>query len=389
MKVDILDEAVFNSLSSRELENYLSHTHWKRLKIVSGDVAIWQYTTDTQKHRVWVPLNPTLADYAESMSRAIKAIAAVETRSQLHILDDLETTGVGDIIRVKTIDVLNRESNSLLFHEGLSLLRQAHDMASAAAVSAVEKREVLSRRRPNKAIEYLKELRMGQTERGSFIVKLISPVHPIVNPQMQIEFDNLPPVEEIPFERQVVINLLRGLHALNRITREMSETGRFHIEAFQEAIQEGVSANLCEAVANVSDDDVPPRPLEVSIAWSYALPMPELNIPNTVEFSTEAMPYIARAAQVFRARNPEDTIIRGYVTVLRRDHAAEAGVITVACLIEGKLRSVRITLVGALYTIAVQAHDHELEVSCEGRLVKQGNLFTLEDPVNFHIIREE
>jgi hypothetical protein len=389
VKVDILDQGVFNSLSPSELESYLAHTDWVRLKIVSGEVAIWQHTTDSHKHRVWIPLDQTLADYAESMSRAIKAIASVETRSQLQILDDLETTAVGDIIRVKSFDILNRESNSLPFHEGMSLLRQAQDMTSAAAVSAVEKREVLSRRRPNKAVEYLKELRMGQTERGSFVVKLISPIHPDPAPQMPFEFPDLPIIPEPPFERQVVINLLSGLHALKRVSEEISRTGRFHLEAFQEAVQEGVSANLCEAVANVSDDDVPPRPLEVNISWSYAIPAPRIALPTEVRFSTEAMPYIVRAAQLFRERNPEEIIIRGYVTALRREKDAQAGVITVTGLIEGKVRSIRLPLVGALYTIAVQAHENESEVSCEGRLVKQGNFFTLEDPLNFHIIREE
>jgi len=385
MRVDILDEEVFNSVSPAALEKYLANSQWELVKLISGEVSIWSASSkDGHKHRVWLPLDQELSDYAASVGRLVRTIAEVEDKSQLQIVEDLETIAIGDIVRYKSYDQLNRSSSSLPLSEGLSLVRQAQDITTAAACTTVEKRPIISNRRPKEVVNYLSDLRLGQTERGSFSVKLISPLPSSNYKQLDLDSQTL---QEVPFERQVVVTLMRSLSALQVVASEAHEKGRFYFEAFEELISQGVSANLCEAVTNTMDGRPRVRPLEVSVTWSYAITPPVIDLPSKVVFTIDILQYIARAANLFREHNPEQAIIRGYVTVLRRGKDEPTGTVTVLSVIEGRQRAVRITLTADNYNSAIQAHEGDFEVSCEGVLQRQGNLYFLDQPSNFHFIR--
>lgn len=386
MKVDVRDDEIFDALTPVALEQYLRNSRWTEQKHIPGEVSIWSYDSgDGQKHRVWLPLDRGLSDYAQSVNRLVRVLADVENRSQLQLIEDLETVAIGDVIRFKSFDRLNKFSSSLSLNDGLSFVQQVQEMTSAAATSVIEKREILSRRRPNKAIEYMNSVRLGQTERGSFLVKLISPLSPVE--YTQLHFPDIPTEDEPPFERQVVVNLMSSLSSLQAVASEALTKGRFYFEAFQELVPRGVSANLCEAVTNMTDGRAQFRPLEVSVTWSYAIAPPEQPLTQHIEFPTEIMPYISRAAELFREMNPESVILRGYVTGLRRGKDEPVGHVTIVTLLGSRQRGIRVDMTSEAYNIAIQAHEEDLEVSCEGSLEKQGNLFVLRDPTNFHIVR--
>jgi hypothetical protein len=391
MKVDILDDEIFNTLNPLEVSKYLDSYNWYELKRNDGEVSIWE-TSDKlgKKYRVWLPLDRDLGDFSISMGRLIKSVAIAENRSQLQLIEDLETVGIGDIIRTASQDMLNRTSSSLTYDDGVSLLNKSYNMAIAAACSTLEKKPVYSFRRPNRVVEYLKSLRLGQSERGSYVFKIISPLPTNEYRQLQMQFSSLPLVDNTPFERQVVINLVKSLGTLRRVTQETYKRGKFYFEAFEEVVQEGISANLCEAIAGGDEDDKRYRPVEVNISWSYIIKPPRENLPERVSFPVEFMPYLIRAAQKFREQNPEEISFRGYVTALRRPvEVSDPGAITVAGILFGKHRNVRMTLEESIYKTAIRAHENGFEVSVDGQLIRQGNFYVIDKPTNFHIVSEQ
>ena len=386
MKVEILDYQIFDTLDPTDVEKYLSGNNWQELRRISGEVSIWETSAQSGKrHRLWLPQDRELGDFAASMGRVIKAIALAENRSQLQVLEDLETVTIGDIIRVGSQDEFNRASGSLPLNDGILLIKQAQGMASASACSVVEKREVHPSRRPNRVIEYMKNIRLGQTERGSYLIKLISPISP---PETkQIPLPTISTVDQVPFERQVVINLMKSLDALQMIAQETHRRGRFYFKPFQEIVSEGVSANLCESVASESERERY-RSVEVSVTWSYVVDSPTERFKD-IRFPTYVMPYIAEAARQFREQNPEEITLRGYVTSLRRSEMGEPGTVTVVGIVDEHPHSVRTTLIGETYDTAIHAHENGLEVCVDGRLTRKGNLYILEDPMNFHIVHSQ
>ena len=331
-------------------------------------------------------MNLQFGDYSESVQRLIKVVAEVEQRSQLSILEDIDTIVIGDVVRLRSFDELNRSSSTLPFDDGLILLNRGKDMLNAAARAVIEKREVYPSQRPAPVSDYLKKLRLGQTEQGSFIVKLISPISEFARRQL-----SLPEMGyHEPFERKVVVGLMNSLHQLNEVAVETFKRGRFYFDAFQELVDDGVSANLCEAITDATSETKKYRPLEVSVTWSYVLkevPVPDVS--DSVVISPNGMAYIEQAGLMFREKNPENVTLEGYVIVLKREKFLDVGEITLVTIVDGRQRNVRVELERELYLQAIHAHENELKVSIEGQLVKKGRLTFLQKAQNLEIIEDE
>lgn len=383
MKIDILEHEIIDTIDPGLIARYLGSQNWTKLPDSFSGLEIWDKESSDHRHfRVWLPQSRRFADFDTSILRVVNTLAQVEDRSQLQIIEDFETVGTGDIIRVKTEDEFQRHNGTLPLFNGIELMHQARDMTIAAALSTIERREVYPNRRPNQVIDYIKSVRMGQSERGSYIVKLISPIDSAQYQQLGLE--GIGPPEAPPFERQVVINLERSLSALAYVANDAYKRGRFFFPAFREVVDEGISANLCEAIAPRREPNEYFHPVEVSISWSYIIQSPH-TAASSIVFPVQLMPLIAEAAREFRQKNPEDIVLRGYVTGLRRRKKGDPNSVTLASNVDDQLRSVKITLNEDAYELAIKAHENDSEVSIMGTLLRQGNFLTLENPTNFHI----
>jgi hypothetical protein len=90
MKVEITDDKVFNSLSPKDLRNYLISKDWQCIKQVDTTFSIWELNIFENKYRVWLPEDCSLGDFSHAMARLIKRLAIAENRSQLELLGDIE-----------------------------------------------------------------------------------------------------------------------------------------------------------------------------------------------------------------------------------------------------------------------------------------------------------
>jgi len=384
MKVDILDHNIFDSLNPQDLENYLINNNWDKAKTIHNEVSIWENNINGNKFRVWLPLNNNFADFSISIKRVIKTLSQLEDRSQLEILEDFYTVNIGDVVRVRSYDILNKADSTLEINDGLLLIKRAKDMLLSAACATIEPKPVFPSRKPIKVEDFAKKLRLGQTEHGSYIIKLISPITVVESNQHVIpEFP-----EKQPFERLSIITLMNSLNALKKVSEETFKRGRFYFEPFNEIVVEGVSANLCDAITGLNEK-TNYTPIEVGVSWSY-IPI-EKHINEKVEFPLEVMPYISEASRQFHEKNPEDNfVLEGNVTKLHRENQKKGnGIITVVCIIEGKKRRVKVELYENDYDIAIEAHKEGLEIYCSGQMIKEGNSFKLNNPSNFKLLQED
>ena len=58
-------------------------------------------------------------------------------------------------------------------------MERARDLVLAAACAAITKRAYFATRKPTKATDYLSRVRMGQTERGSYVLTIRSDGMPL------------------------------------------------------------------------------------------------------------------------------------------------------------------------------------------------------------------
>ena len=62
------------------------------------------------------------------MARLVKTVSKAEKRSQLEVLEDLDTLAVGDVVRIRSSDSLHPTSSTIPMDDGFSLFEQAKDL---------------------------------------------------------------------------------------------------------------------------------------------------------------------------------------------------------------------------------------------------------------------
>ena len=303
------------------------------------------------------------------MSEALQLLEQVEGRSQWTIFNDLQMTGV-DVIRVRLVGQ-DLADGSLSIDENVKIAQQTRDMMLAAACAAIRPQAVWPARCPAQAVDYLKGVRIGQSERGSYVLTIQSRVTPLLRPAQGV-LD----LEE-PFPRQVVERLAHGLGAMLRATELSAVTA--DAQAFSDAITEGVSANLCDAVVGLAGNHAErSRRVDIAFSWSRSRPVAQ-SMPAQVSFQTDRIPFITEAARLLRANAPlEDFELQGPVVKLERQEGHEKGRVTILGFVGEMPRKISMWLEDREYHTAIEAHRQQQTIRCAGTLKKEGRGFELQ-----------
>ncbi len=383
MNVKITDAAALSALRPLEVVSYLRSNGWRKAGEKPGNWSRWLRTDeDGEEFEVTVPLNPEFRDFAARMGDVLQVLSVFEERSQLPILRDLLVTGA-DVIRLRLADPELADA-SVPLDEGATFIQKAKDMMLAAACAAVNPRMYYPSRKPAQALDYIRRARLGQTEPGSFIITIISPVPPsLTDPGGQ-----LIALEE-PYERQVTQVLAVALNSVRQAAEDAATSGQ--VNSFIQAVSRGVSANLCDALVGMGSSGEGNRAVDIQFSWSRNRPLAsEAGMPDRILFSPDAFPVIRQAAVYLKESSPrEEFEIRGLVVKLDRPEAATTGKVTVHSLIDDQPRKVVVELGDLDYHKAVTAHAQDRLVRCSGVLAREGRAFRLYEPYGFAVEEDD
>jgi len=377
MKALVKDVDSVAQLSPLEVASYLRATGWEATENHPGKYSVWTDNTDSE---AVLPLTTDYEDYALRMGDILNVLAKAEHRSPLAVLSDLLITSA-DVLRVRLSDH-DLADGSMPIEDHARTAQKVRDLMLAAACSAIERKSIWSKRKPDKAIAYLRNVRIGQTERGSYVLTVLSKVTPL----LQSDMPNLFGETEEPYERRVTTELAGALAAINQASEAAAATGKF--DSFESAVREGVSANLCEAIAGLSTDEENNRAIDFTFSWSRSRPARKDQISQVV-IAHDRVQFIQEAARLLRARSPiEGFDVEGPVIKLERTESAGPGMVTVYAMVEDTPRRVRIELAEEEYNLAIQAHQGGLDVICSGRLAPEGRGYVMKYPNHFSVKAE-
>ncbi len=379
MRVDIRDAATVSTLRPLDVVSYFRAERWKPAETVEGEYAVWLLNDDVE---AFLPLRTDTPDYALRMGDLLRVLSVVEDRSQTSILSDLLTTS-SDVVRLRLIDE-ELADGSMAIDEYTRTSQKARELMLAAACSATSNRAVWPNRKPDKAINFLRNVRVGQSERGSYVLKILSPVPPrLAASENGHLFDDPSP----PFERKVTTALAAALQGASSAAESAATRG--DASSFEKAVAAGASANFCEALAGLSIDEDRDRAIEVSFTWSKTRPASKEAM-RRIRIGADRIPYLLAGAQMLRERSPvEGFELTGAVIKLERAATDGPGSVTVHAPVDDKMKRIKLALQEADYATACAAHGDGLDVSCVGRLVREGRSFELRNPTNLFINRED
>lgn len=371
-----LDSDSLRAIQPSEINAYIKSKGWSRAEIEADRAAIWTKIINNNEFDLTIPLKQSFKDYHFRIENILKTLVTIEERDYLKILYDIKHS-TSDVIRVRIMHP-STDDGELPFEGSSKLIEGTREIISAAICSMEDKKAFYSRK-TNTALEFLKKLRTAQTEKGSFILKVVSHVPP--RQQLSLFPNQL--IDE-PFERRFSLNLYDSLMACE--TASLTSIIDNNTDAFTSSVNKGVNANILDGIASLGTI-FEANDLEFSISWAATRDIPEMyNRP--VRIARDYIPFIQEASRYLKETAPlEDYTIVGYVEKLERPPGSSHGKIVVISQVEGTYKKIKISLPDQLYNIAVEAHQAPPNlISCTGELTKEGRSYTLENPRSFRIV---
>jgi len=351
MKLAITDAESFGALNPLEVKAYLVDTGWLEARVLEHRGSYWRHPAHAEVE-IPLPFDSKLGDFSDRMRDAVERLAVIEERSPVAVLQDLERAGL-DVIRVRLVSSGN-DDGSVPLEEGVELMESARNAmyASAWAAASKHRRPYYSSRPPKEVSDFMAAIRLGQTERGSYVVALEALVAPELAEQTE-------PKPE-PFS--------------GRVTRTLASS----LRVLRDAVNAGVSANLCVAVADALRLAGSQGEVEVRVSWARTRRAPEEAVAR-VSFPSYLGGVIGEAAGLLRSTSEvEDFELEGTVYQLNQDTEA-----VILGVVDGRYRKVRVTFSAQFREEMIRGFDARAVIRCVGELRQTGKVTELANARSF------
>lgn len=319
---------------------------WERVR--SNDRRqIWHHVSGA---RIFVP-NQAGSDFPALIDEAVQQIAGIERRDAEDVEVDL-TWFMYDTLHVRRIGA----DHGLALEDGLEFHQGIRDLVLSAAQASRTRRPIHSGRRPIDVGNYLDRVRLIPATEGSYVAHALLPL------ALDDEQSPLPTVVPVSDDaRAVSTTVLESTEAAVRTASQVAAGAP--LADWDEAIAQGVSANLCEAMSRLLGERDEANDVELIIRWTWAAPRLDssaITVPVHLRQQLEqGRDYLTPGLEADRIT------MAGRVTRLRREAMVGPGQVTVKGVIEGSgpaTRTIAFELDEATYGEAIRAHE-------DGRLV--------------------
>lgn len=322
---------------------------------------------------VLVPSTKNIRDYEKRVVTLIYDLAAALDLEPDQIVRNVDAVKF-DVFRIAAHS--GSAFGSVEFSEGITLFESGYELvASSATVAALDySRPSLQGRRPDEARDFLRQVRMGQTEVGSFVLTLLLPI------MLDGDEPVLPESRARNFSYRVVETLGSALNATERAVRQASKSGP---DAFWDATEQGVTSNFCNALAtmlNVAGD------VSVRVDRSALLGRAAATYQTT--FNRRQVEVLTEGARLLSDRPAEQyTQLVGTVIALREASLRRAGTLVLRSEVHGEELSVKVPFQSQDRDTVIDAFKNKISVQLEvsGTLAKVGNQYVLRNPHDFSI----
>jgi hypothetical protein len=374
VKGQITDPQLLSAIRPLDLSQYLRANGWHALAASAGsEVSEWSKKTSDGEVEISCPRHNRWRDYARRIREVLMELSRDEQRSEFEIFRDIQSS-TRDVIRLRAI-VRGRTDGTIPLEDGAQLARCARSLMLAAACSAFEPRRAYHTRKPPVATDYIRDLSLGQTEIGSFVMTVVSPVPPALH-QTSLQFGEPP---DSSFSRRVTTTLATALSAVTQAAQQSMDDGE--LTHFEEAVDLGVSADLCESLSMVNAcTNI--EAFSINIGWAVARPEHH-PYQRHHEFTSDVLEVIQEAGKALRESSPIDSFeVEGFVIALERplDGGTTdtfSGFATVLAPVERRPRKIRILVFGDAWKSADHAMRDRLLFRCVGELIREGKQYSL------------
>ncbi len=367
MKVQIRDRDALSLLPLRGLIFYLKRSGWR----VAGDwgkrpASIYALEKDAQTRRVIVPHNDIFPDYPERMAEVVSTLAEVEERSQVEVYHDITETSY-DVVRANPPKNVNGET-PISLRQKVGLLKDAYDMVASSARAAENPQPVFRGGISHRVSDYLNLVHLPDASDINRSLTLYSPIS-LAGTLFEESSD-----ASMSFSRRAILKLSEALdHANQAIEKVIKEDS---LDAFQDAVSNGVSANLCEALASLISK------------WNGVVIIVSWGVESAEHvFSKNSGNILTDGAAHIRQRAPSlNENVVAWVIKLAQDPAEFDGRAVLLCERDRKPTQMHVVFEPESFQKVIKAFEKRHLVQVTGDIYKDGNRHELKNPRNLDSI---
>ena len=326
--------------------------------------------------RTWdilVPARDTVAGYAEGMAQAVKALAAVEERSQLDVFYELKGAGA-DVIRVRSANGLANEPLSL--RQSATLLNDAYKLLAASARSAERPRAAYRGKASANVESFLDKVQPLPGHQG-YALTLHSPVPVEIGSQTDMGDEY-----RVPFSRQTTYKLAEALgHTEIAVEKAIAQNTLDH---FKPLVRHGLSANLCASVSELAKKG---RGVAIDLEWADVRPA---NIPDShFQFTVASADILEQASRYFIRNEPshDEQIVAQIVQLAREPHEFD-GKATIVSVWDDRTIRMNVEFEQPVYDMVIDAFRNHFNISLLGDIHPLGRGYELRNPRNLLVEAE-
>lgn len=339
------------TIAPTDLRDFLKSQGWSLLERALAD-RLYVLGHQQFPHRQMVfPMDAAAPDFAEAVASVVAKLSDLYGVPQPALCSRIQSIR-DDVLRLRVF--FDGNDNTLPLSFASTIVSSTEKLLKAGACTALRPRRHHPRLGLAEANQFVDKARFGQTEQGSFILRVACPVN-AMEAQGSLDLED----DRAPFVRQVTRTLQR---ALSQLTTAI-ETDRLDelVDELKAAEVPLVSSNLCEAVFSMHDDVVD-NALDVEFDWSPLYRSPQEDGVGRVRIQRD---YFARIEAVRRElRSVELHRSDVYIGTVERlegemgEDGQRSGVVVLSLLLpdEGESVRARTVLSAADYAKADHAH---------------------------------
>lgn len=345
-----------SKISLSNLESYLSINGWVPDTEMSNHAIVWHRSEDGSfEHEVIQPKSSEIKGFYQRIIDALVAIAHFEKRDPFFVLKDIESL-FSDSIKIKVVHSDVAEG-TIPIDDGVLLIEKSRDLLAASTFSTFTKKAYFNGQRSDIVQSFIKQLRLGQTEIGSFVVNIHAPI--ILSDDVQTDKNS------ISITRAVTNNLSRSLSALETVIKTYQNTQ--DVFAFESIISKGVSANLCDALIGLSGEKKN-RAFSINIVLAGS-EIDHQELQKNFTFLPEQVSSLEYASDFYKGNYIIKSYeLHGLVNKLKHLPDDNFGEITVRSVVRGIEKNISLQLSIEDYWKAFHAHKNQQRVICKGTL---------------------
>jgi hypothetical protein len=337
-------------INPTDLRDYAKSLGWKLLPEAIKDKLFVMFNPKYDRRQLTFPLESNSPDYDDAIEIVISKLSEIENKPLSIIISEIQELK-DDTLRFKVFDSRNEESFIPLSY-AVSAINGAKELFVSAACTVLKPQSHHPRMNRSEALELVEKSRFRHTEKGSFILKVSSPLN-AVDIQADI-FDD----DTIPFVRQATLTINKALSDLVKAIQ--TDTLDILIDEVKSSPKPLISSNLCKAITNFHEehDDFD---LWIDFKWSASLNTPpNLYLPAIIKIQKD---YFSRIDEVKRElRNTEKDKEDVFIATVERldgdidDAGQRSGEVILNLMQEDEIIRARTNLTSNQYTDADKAH---------------------------------